>query len=389
MPQTASPKKFTPPALRARARAGDAFIANVTAAVAQIHANRPGAAAGRDPEHLHQLRVGVRRLRSTLQACRALLRRKETRRLNRRLRDALKALGAARDWDVFERDVGSPALRRLAGARAEPARRQARAAARSALMRFLPEEVLAWGRSRPWRARSRAGETIDSFSRRALERAYARLADAAEDVNWNDAPRRHRVRIRLKRLRYACECFAAAWPEEAQRPFLAKLRHLQDVLGERNDVAVQRRMLQHMADAGARRYLRRAPQRCSPRARQTSETALRLAPAAVSRIGACRKLLPPEDEYRARVARLGPGEFQPRIGPRQRPPVAADFAHQQPARVQVLPRFGEDPVCELQPVITCRKRQCRLVQVFLRQPAHGARGHVGRVAHNEVVLSFD
>ena len=251
MPQAASPQKFTRPILGARARAGDAFIANVTAAVSQIHANRPGAAAGRDPEYLHQLRVGMRRLRSTLQACRSLLRRKETRRLDRRLRKALKALGAARDWDVFERDIGSPALRRLAHARAEPARRQARAAARSALMRFLPEEVLAWARSRPWRAGSRAGEAIGTFSRRALERAYARLADAAEGIDWKDAPRRHRVRIRLKRLRYACDCFAAAWPEQAQPPFFAKLRHLQNILGELNDVAVQRQMLQQMADAGA------------------------------------------------------------------------------------------------------------------------------------------
>jgi CHAD domain-containing protein len=251
MPQAAFPQKFIRPVLGARARAGDAFIANVNAAVAQIHANRAGAANGRDPEYLHQLRVGVRRLRSTLQACRSLLRRKETRRHDRRLGKALKALGAARDWDVFERDIGSPALRRLAHARAEPARRQARAAARSSLMRFLPEEVLAWARSRPWRARSRAGETIDAFSRRALERAYARLADAAEDIDWKDAPRRHRVRIRLKRLRYACDCFAAARPEAAQRPFFGKLRRLQDVLGELNDIAVQRRILQQMADAGA------------------------------------------------------------------------------------------------------------------------------------------
>jgi CHAD domain-containing protein len=251
MPQAASPQKFIRPVLGARARAGDAFIANVTAAVAQIHANRAGAAAGRDPEYLHQLRVGMRRLRSTLQACRALLRRKQMRRLDRRLRAALRALGAARDWDVFERDIGAPGLRRFAHARSEPARRQARAAARSALMRFLPEEVLAWARSRPWRASSRAGEPIGAFSRRALERAYARLLDAAQEIDWKDAPRRHRVRIRLKRLRYACDCFAAAWPEQAQKPFFAKLRHLQNILGELNDVAVQRRMLQQMAEAGA------------------------------------------------------------------------------------------------------------------------------------------
>ena len=68
MRQPAPPSKFVRPPLNARTRAGDAFIANVGAAVAQIHANRAGAAGGRDPEYLHQLRVGIRRLRSTLRA---------------------------------------------------------------------------------------------------------------------------------------------------------------------------------------------------------------------------------------------------------------------------------------------------------------------------------
>ena len=251
MPQSASPQKFARPVLGARARSGDAFIANVNAAVAQIRANRAGAAAGRDPEFLHQLRVGMRRLRSTLQACRPLLRRKETRRLDRRLGEALRALGDARDWDVFELDLGTPALRRLAHARAESARRHARAAARSALFRFLPDEALAWARSRPWREGSRAGEAIDAFARRALERAYARLLDAADGIDWKDAPRRHRVRIRVKRLRYACDCFAAAWPDEVSRPFFARLRQLQEILGELNDVDVQRRFLQQLVESGA------------------------------------------------------------------------------------------------------------------------------------------
>jgi CHAD domain-containing protein len=249
MPQIAFPKKFTRPALGARARAGDAFIANVTAAVAQIHANRPGAAAGRDPEHLHQLRVGMRRLRSTLQACRALLRRKEARRLDRRLRDALSALGAARDWDVFEGTLGRSALRRSASERGDAARRKARATARSAPFRFLSDEALAWARGRPWRARSDAGRPMEGFARDALERAHLRLLEPAKEVDWLDAPRRHRVRILVKRLRYGCECFAAAWPDSAMAPLLKELHRLQKILGELNDIEVQRRLLAEIAGA--------------------------------------------------------------------------------------------------------------------------------------------
>ena len=251
MPKRPAPQKFVSPPLRAQARAGDAFIANVGAAVAQIQANRAGAASGRDPEHLHQLRVGIRRLRSTLLACRALLRRKEARRIDRRLRDALRALGSARDWDVFERDLARPGLRRHAHAQAEAARAAARTAARSAAFRFLPGEALAWARGRPWRAGAQVGRPIEVFARGALERAYAKLLNSADGVDWRDAPRRHRVRIRVKRLRYACECFAAAWPEAAMRAFVHRLRRLQGVLGELNDIEVQRRLLKRLAEAGA------------------------------------------------------------------------------------------------------------------------------------------
>jgi len=245
------PQKFVSPPLRAHARAGDAFIANVGAAIAQIQANRAGAAAGRDPEHLHQLRVGIRRLRSTLLACRRLVRRKEANRLDRRLRAALRALGAARDWDVFERDLDRPALRRLARAQAEKARASARTAARSSAFRYLPGEALAWARGRPWRASARAGLPIEAFARQALERAYVKVLKSADEVDWGDAPRRHRVRIRLKRLRYGCDCFEAAWPEGATKAFMHRLRRLQGILGDLNDIEVQRHLLEQLVEAGA------------------------------------------------------------------------------------------------------------------------------------------
>jgi len=254
MPKRASPQKFVAPPLRAQARAGDAFIANVGAAVAQIQANRAGAASGRDPEHLHQLRVGIRRLRSTLRACRRLLRRKEANRLDRRFRAVLRTLGDARDWDVFEHALGRGALRRHVHAHALKARRKASAAARSAAFRFLPGEALAWARGRPWRASARAGLPIEAFARESLERAYAKLLETVEGIDWrHDARQRHRVRIRLKRLRYGCDCFAAAWPDEAMHPFAHRLRRLQHVLGELNDVEVQRRLLAQLAEAGAPR----------------------------------------------------------------------------------------------------------------------------------------
>jgi CHAD domain-containing protein len=249
------PQKWLHPALGVKSRAGDAFVANVKSAVEQINANRRGAAAAADPEYLHQLRVGMRRLRSTLRACRTLLRRKEAARLDRRLREALRAFGEARDWDVFEATLGRSALRRPAGELGEAARRKARATARSAQLRFLPDEALAWARGRPWRARSDAGQPMERFAQDALERSHRRLFEAAERVDWHDAPRRHRVRILVKRLRYGCECFAAAWPASAMAPFLGELRRLQEILGELNDIEVQRRLLGNIDGSDAARQV--------------------------------------------------------------------------------------------------------------------------------------
>jgi CHAD domain-containing protein len=247
------PQKWLRPALSAKSRVGDAFIANAGAAVGQIRANRAGAAAGGNPEHLHQLRVGVRRLRSTLRAFRPLLRRKESRRMEKRLRTVLRAFGDARDWDVFEQAFGRAKLPRGAREQADAARRRGGAMARSATLRFLPDEVLAWARSRPWRKTANPGETIAAFGARGLERAYGRLVRSASDVDWRDAPRRHRVRILVKRLRYGCDCFAAAWPESDTKRFAKALRGLQQILGDLNDVAVQRELLEDIALSGARK----------------------------------------------------------------------------------------------------------------------------------------
>ena len=252
-------QKWLRPALTPKSRAGDAFIANVKAAVEQVQANRPGAAARRRsgisapaarrhaPPALHLARISharcaARRRRGSTAGCAA----------------ALRAFGEARDWDVFEATLGRTALRRPARVRGDAARRKARASARSAQFRFLADEVLAWACGRPWRARSEAGQPMEAFARGVLERAHRRLLEGAERVDWNDAPGRHRVRILVKRLRYGCECFAAAWPDAVMEPLLGELRGLQGILGELNDIDVQRRLLAELAakeslqQAGAR-----------------------------------------------------------------------------------------------------------------------------------------
>jgi CHAD domain-containing protein len=65
------------------------------------------------------------------------------------------------------------------------------------------------------------------------------------------------VRIRVKRLRYACDFFSGCFPHQAVLPFISRLASLQDTLGELNDVAVGKRLAAEIAPGGEGAALRR------------------------------------------------------------------------------------------------------------------------------------
>jgi CHAD domain-containing protein len=242
-----SPQKWIRPPLQADSTAAVAFVANVRAAAAQIHANGRGASISGDPEYLHQLRVGMRRLRSTLRAFRGLVRKRRARAFDRKLRSLLRSMGAVRDWDVFLRSHLPPAVRRAGLKQRALAHATLRAAIAPRRLGLLSERLLVWAQSEPWRAGAKPDEPLGRFGARALQLLLESVRDAAAGIDWTDAKRRHRVRIRAKRLRYGSDCFAAAFPAEAMDEFQQRLKKLQLVLGELNDIAVQRRLLNELA----------------------------------------------------------------------------------------------------------------------------------------------
>jgi CHAD domain-containing protein len=69
----------------------------------------------------------------------------------------------------------------------------------------------------------------------------------ARDLAHADAPRRHRLRIAAKRMRYATEFFESLYPARQVRPFIKALAALQDVLGRLNDAAVAQQLLRELA----------------------------------------------------------------------------------------------------------------------------------------------
>ena len=86
-------------------------------------------------------------------------------------------------------------------------------------------------------------------AKRAIESRLAKLHDKTmrdgRRFERLDPPRQHRVRKRLKRLRYLAEFTAPLHDRDALDAFLSKLRKAQDALGEYNDemnVAIDRVM---------------------------------------------------------------------------------------------------------------------------------------------------
>ncbi|HET9733874.1 MAG TPA: CHAD domain-containing protein [Burkholderiales bacterium] len=212
-------------------------------ALEQIRANIPGSLAGRDPEYLHQLRVGTRRLRAALRVFRGTMQRREERALLRTLRKIARASGPARDWDVN-------VARLPVALRAEAARR--RRAAHAQLRRVI-------GAAQLWMLpRGLAGTRprLDAFARAVLESLDRKSTRQGKDIDWNHAGQRHALRVRLRRLRYACEFLGGAFPGQDNEPLVRSLKRLQDLLGELNDMEVARRLVRELR--GGKRT-RRAP----------------------------------------------------------------------------------------------------------------------------------
>jgi len=238
----------------------EAFRAVGRSCLRQIVANAPAVRAGR-PEALHQMRIGLRRLRAGIVLFSDVLAGEDFDTIKDKLRWITQELGPARDLDVFAADVLEP-LRaahpddaELAAAQRDFAESRAAAYARaigavsSHRFRKTLLDVAAWIETGPWGAgdRERAASPVADYAARALSRLRRKVKKRGGKLRDLSADERHKLRIAAKRLRYATEFFAATFPgkKKAKRheKSLASLKELQDSLGVLNDIATREAML--------------------------------------------------------------------------------------------------------------------------------------------------
>ena len=221
------------------------------------------AVSARLPEGI-QMRVAVRRLRAVLSAFGRMLPAEQRDPASAELRWLADALGEARNLDVFETGLVDPARTALdgdaaVGALTEAAARRRRAAyerakraVRSTRYTGLLLRLLRWFESSGWRYSTRSKDLeqpIGALAVAILDRRLRVVMRRSKGFAGQTAQQRHRLRIALKKLRYAGEVLAALYPEEEVERFTKRLKRLQDDLGEANDVRVGRDIVAKLARA--------------------------------------------------------------------------------------------------------------------------------------------
>jgi CHAD domain-containing protein len=226
----------------------------------EIVTNVPGVVDDIDTEFLHDLRVAVRRTRSTLKLGRDVLPPTFRTRWERYFKGLGDVTTPVRDLDVYE--LGLPVMSGwlVAGNTKdlEPfARhlRRHRTAARKPLVRALRDRQFAasldeWaGDLAAIEATDGGGPDARSWAQATVGSAYRRVVrDGASIAPDSPAENLHSLRKRCKELRYALEVCAPALPNDVFGPGISDLKTLQDVLGRFQDSDVQRHALHGFAE---------------------------------------------------------------------------------------------------------------------------------------------
>jgi triphosphatase len=213
-----------------------------------------------DSEGVHQMRVGLRRLRAAISLFSNLLGDQETERVKAELKWLTGKLAPARDLDVYVRNEIEPlrgatpagrGMKELAGAltlRRDAAFGKASASVESRRYRSLLLDTLQWLETGDWakHARYYKQRPIEWFAADIFARRTKTITKKVKKIRELDGQQRHKLRIAVKKLRYASDffdhLFASRRAKKRLPSFKARLTDLQDCLGALNDIKVHQKL---------------------------------------------------------------------------------------------------------------------------------------------------
>jgi triphosphatase len=260
--------------LPTHAACAEAFQIIARSCLTQMVLNEALLRRSRDPRALHQMRVGLRRLRAAISLFGDMLASKETDALKHDFRRVGNQLGAARDLDVFLDRLHASKEFDLDGSQLGDLERR-RSEAYETLLETLESHhfmrttlrTASWIESGKWLTakkpplQSARRQPVVEHAAEEMGRRWKRIRKLAGRLADFNAEERHELRIRIKKLRYGAEFFASlfASSEEKKRrkSLLAVLERLQEIFGEMNDIAVGSALVPALSDTDPERAVRR------------------------------------------------------------------------------------------------------------------------------------
>ena len=205
-------------------------------------------------ESIHQMRVGLRRLRAVVSAFKPVMDTDS----GREVLDAAKAffsgLGEIREIDVFLADVLPTTqdilsdlqrdilVRFLTARRDDLYTAQRSYAASPDFTRFVLAlglwiEGQDWAQTGDAETRSWYDRPVKAFARVRLDKLHRRLIKQGQQKQKADFAEWHELRIGTKKLRYISEYFCNLFDRSKTKPYIRDLSKWQDRLGRLNDLA--------------------------------------------------------------------------------------------------------------------------------------------------------
>lgn len=234
-----------PPRLGKKPSAHEFFAATFQSCLAQVlgNASRVAGEPG-DDRSVHQLRVGLRRMRTALRELGGLAGSIDPA-WEGQLRAAFNELGDDRDRSVVlpqvQADLAAAGAPSLIAPLAAQRARQPQTVVRSTVFQRTLLDLIAFGHAlsqAPAGVASAAGGDPRALVAQRLDELLRLIVRDGKRFAKLETARQHRVRKRLKRLRYLGEFAAPLFGAKAVERYLQKWRRAQDALGEYNDQRV-------------------------------------------------------------------------------------------------------------------------------------------------------
>ncbi|MCA6106299.1 CYTH and CHAD domain-containing protein [Bradyrhizobium cenepequi] len=211
-----------------------------------------------DPEGVHQMRVGLRRLRAAISLFAKVLPHARTGAVKRELKWLTGELAPAREIDVFIKEQvepitldralsrGGEAIKDEFGEKRAHAFARAKKAVNSERFRRLPVDTLEWIELKPASPAKHGDVPIEKFATDVLHRRTRKARKEGQRLDRLSPRARHKLRIRIKKIRYAVDFFEGLFPAKRERKRLKRLsshlKKIQDALGALNDFVAHRKM---------------------------------------------------------------------------------------------------------------------------------------------------